>query len=363
MKRTYLALALALVSPVLPLASPATIGRLLLDSSGTSLVQFAQRLYRIGDTSDIMQKSQGSPSHIAETIRTHIASLRISLGLPSHSGTLHLPGSREAELRRAIEDLIVAESDSVLKERSLAFLDMSPDGFTSDKDVGRFYGFLGDMVRLVYRSFVGRIPDGYLLFPFPMNHWKYGEFVAFRRLDKRFAKIIGYVPNSRPELENLFQEKLPRLGFGNPDPRKMAEISTEELACWMLVLRMRELGNRQMRRLASALLDTMAAGDEKDFFDTANQNNLYSLAFELDYSTGSMMRFFTGDGYEWQLITSTGEVNRSAAVWTESLERVLEERREEPHRSFAGAADSLFQSYGLLDMQPYWGSLFRNPIP
>ena len=242
-----------------------------------------QELYKLTDRlaptvhGTIFKLGQNTSDGMASALRHHMGATLVRFGL---DGTI----SEEAFLQ-AVRNLDVLESDVPKKRRVLDFFVSAPEEFDNIEGAVEFYIRLGEFADLVHR-YAHPTVAAEIYFPYPATsiydtEGKLLPFTTFRPIididTRRIAQTISTW--DRRSLEHVLQRRLPELGFEYPSLQDLAGLSLEEMAVWVLMIRLSQSGSRKMKRFTAALFETMGSGSSKEFFSEHNRNNLYRLVF------------------------------------------------------------------------------------
>ena len=213
--------------------------------------------YKIVDTDPI-----GANGRIAR----HMAAVVERLDLPTNVSP---EGFTEA-----LRSLDVDARDSHIHEMVLAALELDSVGGPQDWDA-----LLDDISRLAHRYAPSR--RWHRLFPYttyfaPLSAAQNTrEFATLRHLaDPSVGEIARMIPRRHGELIHILREEMPSV-FPLPHSRYLDKISPERMALAVLLIRLAHYGDGPVHRWARALLELMASGQHKDFFDPSNDPSHY----------------------------------------------------------------------------------------
>ena len=226
-------------------------------------------------------------------IEEHMAALGRALDLDL------MDPPQSANFVKAIEGLPVDGADRPMQRRALEFLARDEkDIVGTPREFKELVDVLSDLTRLVHRYGAG---IDTMLFAYPALVARkteegvvFDEFVTFKSfIDKDVHDIAKkYVPSKdRVRLEEILREELPRLGFMPPYPHQIDAISTERLALTVLLIRMKQHGDRKMGNIAGNILRAYGRGSSRNFFDPSNATNLDAAFFNI-WDRSPSTRFF-----------------------------------------------------------------------
>ena len=218
----------------------------------------------------------------------HTARIAEVLELPLHGSGEGLVG--------AIESLEVAGQDLGIRQGVLEFLarDVGDIG-TGLKELKSVYGAMSDLARIVHRH--SRASP---LFPVPMFsvrgygwfQWGWNaDFVTLRELRHPFVRRVSRLVPSRDrgELERIVMGELSPIASIKPRPEEVLRVPIEELAALVLMIRIYQFGNTEVRRVPEVLFKTFVGqGFQKRLFGSLARR-IYSMLPDADFGSPAFL--------------------------------------------------------------------------
>ena len=133
-----------------------------------------------------------------------------------------------------------------------------------------------DMSRLAFQYGAGT--QRHALFPYRVGNSRY----VLRPLENpRIAELAARVPREHDGLADILGMELLRLGFDKPSGRDFHRMGIEEMALWVLMVRLLRGGDERMQNFARAVFAMMSDYDT-DFFRAARGGpyNFFRVLFD-----------------------------------------------------------------------------------